>query len=352
MRKLASIQRIKDIQPIENADAIEVATILGWKVVVKKGEFSVGDLIIYCEIDSVLPDRPEFEFLRKDKFRIRTVQLRGQISQGICFPINILPRNAIFLEAPEGPVIDVSLITGELGDVRPFEEGTDLTDVLGVTKYEPPIPAELAGEVVGPLPSFFQVTDEDRIQILPDIPQKYGGKLFIATEKIDGSSCSFYFNDGHFGVCGRNWEFVESSKNLMWRYARTKVLEEKLRELGLNIAIQGEIYGKDIQSNKYKLNTYEVRIFRIFDIDKYMYLPYDETVRLVKTLGLEMVPILDYNYVLPDNIDDILAYANGKSVINSSVNREGVVFVRDEVSHIGRLSFKVISNKFLIKNKE
>src|SRR6476659_9737047 len=125
-RKLASIQRIKALDPIPNADAIERATVLGWQLVVKRGEFGVGDPCVYVEIDSVLPERPEFEFLRPRGFRIRTARLRGQISQGICFPLEILPAGT------------------------PLDDGADVTGVLGITKYEPPIPVHLAGTMKGP----------------------------------------------------------------------------------------------------------------------------------------------------------------------------------------------------------
>ncbi|HLZ86596.1 MAG TPA: hypothetical protein VKQ52_05135, partial [Puia sp.] len=116
MRKLASIQMIRSLEAIEGADAIEKATVMGWQLVVKKGEFRVGDLCIYCEIDSMMPDRPEFEFLRPRGMRIKTIRLRGQVSQGICLPISILPAGTV------------------------LEENTDCTDILGITKYAPPMP--------------------------------------------------------------------------------------------------------------------------------------------------------------------------------------------------------------------
>ncbi|MFW6246855.1 MAG: hypothetical protein ACOC22_01620 [bacterium] len=180
MRKLASIQRISNISPIPDADAIEVAQVLGWKVVVKKNQFKVNDLVVYCEIDSLMPDRPEFEFLRKNKFRIRTIRMRGQISQGICFPLDILPKHTQW-HIEEMEKARISGIHGAKG-----VEGMDVTDILNIEKYEPPIPAELAGEVKGAIPSFLIKTDEDRIQILPEIPAKYGGLQFVATEKLDG----------------------------------------------------------------------------------------------------------------------------------------------------------------------
>lgn len=145
MRKLASIQRIKALEPIEGADAIERATVLGWQLVVKKDEFRVGELCIYCEIDSILPEKPEFEFLKSRGMRIRTIRLRGQISQGICFPLSFLPAETL------------------------IEEDSDVTEILGVTKYEPPIPASLAGVMKGAFPSFIPKTDETRVQVLQNM---------------------------------------------------------------------------------------------------------------------------------------------------------------------------------------
>ena len=347
MRKLATIQRITNLSPIPDADAIEVAQILGWKVVVKKGEFHVGQVCVYCEIDSLLPEREEFEFLRNSKFRIRTVKLRGQISQGIAFPLDILNINTRWhIEELER----TRLILHDLAD-SPI--GIDVSEELGITKYEAPIPAELSGDAKGSFPSFMIITDEDRIQILPHIPVEYAGQKFVATEKLDGSSGSFYWKNGEFGVCGRNWEYYESPTNSFWKYARHNFLEEKLGELGRNLALQGEIIGEGIQKNRYKLKGQTIRFFRMFDIDKYEFLPYEEMIDIiVNQFKLETVPVLDWNYILPPTVDEILAYANGKSVLNPLTEREGVVFVRHEVKNQGRLSFKAISNDFLIKNKE
>jgi RNA ligase (TIGR02306 family) len=358
MRKLATIERITSLSPIPDADAIEVAQVLGWKVVVKKGEFTEGQLCVYCQIDSLMPQRPEFEFLKSNNYRIRTVKLRGQISQGICFPLDILKQGdwdfgLMRIPAGEKPIycirnIKTDLLSGGLDLV----EGADVSEILGIEKYEAPIPAELAGDAKGGFPSFMQITDEDRIQILPHIPIQYAGQPFITTEKLDGSSCSFFWKSGLFGVCGRNYEYYESPTNSMWKFARQNFLEEKLGVLGRNLALQGEIIGEGIQKNKYKIKGQTVRFFRMFDIDKYEYLPYLEMEELCRELKIITVPILDRHYILPGSVDEILAYAQGKSFLNPQSEREGVVFVRYEVQNQGRLSFKAISNKYLLKNEE
>ena len=193
-RKLASVQRIVSLSPIEGADQILKAVVLGWELVVaKKDNFKVGDLVIYCEVDSIMPDRPAFEFLRERKFRIKTIKLRGQVSQGICFPLSILPYNPM-----------------------KYSEGRDVTDILGVIKYDPQAEFErketlrLASIDKNrmtkflkryawyrnlffkptriPFPAFIRKTDEDRIQLFPNACEQWKGVSFTITEKVDGQS--------------------------------------------------------------------------------------------------------------------------------------------------------------------
>jgi RNA ligase (TIGR02306 family) len=332
-RKLASIRVINDIQPIEGADMIELAIVDGWKVIVAKNiGHRVGDMVVYCEIDSFLPIREEFEFLRKSSykkmgvqegFRLKTIKLRGQVSQGLILPIHILPF-------------------GEM-----ISEGQDVTEMLNIIKYEPPIPAELAGKVKGIFPSFIRKTDEERIQNLAGEYEKMKKHTYYITEKLDGSSATYYFNNGEFGVCSRNLELLETEGNTFWKVARELDLENKLREYGHNISIQGELIGEGIQGNPYKIKGHTVRFFNLFDIDlqEYHSLPvFKET---MKALGLETVPLLDIHFHLPETIDELLLIADRKSELNPNFDREGVV-IR---SLDRKISFKVISNKFLLNEK-
>jgi RNA ligase (TIGR02306 family) len=204
-RKLATIQKISWIKPIPNADKIEVAGILGWQIVINKKEgFKVGDKVVFCEIDSIVPERPEFEFLRPRGFRVKTIKLRGQVSQGLALPISILPIDNAH------PIWDDSELT----------VGLDVTDILDIKKYVPYIPACLAGEVKGQFPSFIPKTDETRIQSVPDVLTRHNRKTFIVTEKVDGSSMTVYYNNGEFGVCSRNLDLKETEKNSFWKVAR------------------------------------------------------------------------------------------------------------------------------------
>jgi RNA ligase (TIGR02306 family) len=333
-RKLASIRIISDIQPIEGADMIELAIVDGWKVVVAKNvNHKVGDLVVYCEIDSFLPIKEEFEFLRKgsykkmvdgtEGFRLRTIKLRGQVSQGLILPIHTLPL------------------------LEMVHEGQDVTEMLGIVKYEPPIPAELAGKVKGLFPSFLRKTDEERIQNLSGEIENWKDKTFYVTEKLDGSSATFYYKDGEFGVCSRNLELLETEDNTFWKFARQVDLENKMRDFDVNISLQGELIGEGIQGNPYKIKGQTVRFFNLFDIDLQEYHSLSMFKGVCNRFGVDMVPILNEHFEMFETVEDILEYAEGKSVLNPNFDREGVV-IR---SLDRKISFKAISNKFLLNEK-
>ena len=336
-RKLASIRRISDIQSIPDADMIELSIVDGWKVVIAKNVgHKIGDLVVYCEVDSFLPIRDEFEFLRKSSykkmgdqegFRLRTSKLRGQISQGLILPINVVP------------------IT-QFATAHDLPEGMDVTDMLDIVKYEQPIPAELAGKVKGIFPSFMCKTDEERVQNLSDEYVEMKNHTYYITEKLDGSSATFYYNDGIFGVCSRNLELLETEGNTFWKVARELDLENKLRNYGVNLSIQGELIGESVQGNPYKLKGQTVRFFNIFDIDTQEYYGLSNFLRLLDVLELNSVPVLSRDFKLPETIDELLTYADKKSELNPNFDREGLV-IR---SLDRKISFKVISNKFLLKN--
>ena len=347
MRKLASIQKIKEILPIEGADAIELAIVNGWKVVVAKNVgHKVGDKVVYCEIDSFLPIEPEFEFLRKSSykkmgeeegFRLKTIKLRGQVSQGLILPL----KEAIGVAGRREGIQHLGI----------WEEGDDVTDLLGILKYEPPIPADLAGKVKGQFPGFIPKTDEERIQNLTEEFEEWKNlpeNSFYVTEKLDGSSATYYYKDGEFGVCSRNLELLETEGNTFWKVAREMNLEEKLAALGKNVSVQGELIGEGIQGNPYKIKGQTVKFFNAFDIDSHEYfnLPMFR-ILIEETLELETVPILHLNFTLLESIGDILQMAEGKSFLYEKTEREGLV-IR---SHDRTISFKAISNKFLLKEK-
>ena len=341
MRKLASIRKIINIRPIEGADKIEVATVDNWNVVVSKNEFKIGDLVVYFEIDSFLPIREEFEFLRKNSykkladgsegFRLKTIKLRNQVSQGLIIPLSILNTEDVTFSGI-------------------WNEGDDVTEYLGVTKYDPPLPADLAGEAVGYFPSFIQKTDEERIQNLTDNYEDYKKFKFFASEKMDGSSSSFFYNNGEFGLCSRNLQLKFNPDNTFGRIITSNNLEEKLRNYGRNIAIQGEIVGEGVQSNKYKLKGQKLLVYNIFDIDKYDYVSKSEMLEICEKFQLETVPTIYKEFTLTETIEELLEIAKGKSAVNPNTQREGLVWVSIDSPH--RISFKTISNDFLLKYSE
>jgi RNA ligase (TIGR02306 family) len=332
MRKLASVRKISEISKIDGADFIEVATVDGWKVVVKKGEFKKDDTIVYFEIDSFLPVREEFEFLRKscfriymdiEGFRLRTIKLKNQISQGLIMPTSIL---------------------GE----HPFNIGDDVTEVLGVIKYDPPVPAQLNGVAKGFFPSFIPKTDAERIQNF-DLEELKDHTYFVS-EKLDGTSITIYKKDDNFGVCSRNLELLCDAAQTHWKMVIENDLENKLNSLGRNIAIQGEVIGEGIQKNKYKLKGQKMFVFNIFDIDNFNYLSKKEVLDICRELNIETVPTIGDNIKLLETMDEILNFAEGKSKLNNQTEREGLVWVSN--SNEKTFSFKTISNKFLLKNEE
>jgi RNA ligase (TIGR02306 family) len=344
-RKLVSIQQIKSISPVSGADKIEVAEIKDWKVVVNKGIHKVNDFVIFYEIDSFLPIQPRYDFLLKgskskkilvdgieqEGVRIKTKKIRGQISQGLIMPIvefgGIIPDSRIVI-------------------------GEDITEFLGVIKYEPPIPAQLAGTVKGFFPSYIPKTDEERIQNMADVLTG-----FYVTEKLDGTSVTFFRKDGVFGVCSRNLELTETKDNTQWRIARELNLPEKLPD---NFVIQGELVGEGIQGNPLKISGQKVYFYNVYKLVENatylgdgMYLDFTNFKGFIEGLGLETVPIIDDNFTLPKTVAELLTYADGKSLINPNCPREGVV-IRPKIEMTykdQRLSFKVISNEYLLKNE-
>lgn len=347
MRKLASIRLAGDLFPVIGADLIEAVKVDGWVCVVKKGEFKPGDLGVYFEIDSFLPSEDSrFSFLNKQFInfegsigaRLRTIRLRGQLSQGLFLPLKSFP------------------------ELNGMPVGSDVTNILKIKKWEAEIPEELIGMVKGGFPSFITKTDIERIQnLVVELSEQIGQEYEIST-KLDGTSMTVYRyeeNDDNNkvlkeGVCGKNWEYIESDKNPLWSTARKSRLLEALAFLNKNYAFQGELIGQNIQSNPEKIKGHNFYIFNIFDIDNYSYLSPTERMKVIKELqdaGFEVssVPIVDSSWVIPEDVTvtSLLEMADGPS-LNPDIKREGLVFKRKD----GNFIFKVISNWYLEKNSD
>lgn len=324
---------------------------LGWNVVVKKGEFEVGQLVVYCEVDSLVPEQPEFEFLRKGcfksaildgdqqvqpaGFRIRTWRLRGQVSQGIYFPRSILSSTE-----------DLSI-------------GTEVTNELQIIKHEHPVPVGLSGRVKGGFPGFLNKTDEIRVQVLEKTLELHRGKQFYVTEKVDGTSYTAFLKDDAFGICSRNlWMDETDESNRLVGVSIEMNIEQKLRGIrdqhGFDVAIQAELIGPGIQKNKYQLKQHELRVFSLIDLNTSRWVDHDVMLPFLKDVGLSAVPQLE-TIVLDHTVDELVEYSQGTSVL-ANVQREGIVLRTLSEEHDqdigGRLSSKVINPKFLLKFDE
>jgi RNA ligase (TIGR02306 family) len=341
-RKLATIRRIAEVKAIEGADKIVAYRVDVWFVVDSKDKYQVNDLVVYCEPDSWIPHSIAPFLTKPDQFpkvykgvegqKLRTIRLKGQLSQGLLLPINVLA-----IQTNSGSY---------LGQWDGFE-GHDVTERLGIQKWEADIPAQLQGQMKGSFPSFIRKTDQERIQNMHNL-QQYQDTLFEVTEKLEGSSISIFFNNGEFGVCSRNVELKDDGANTFWRVTKQYGLEEKLRSLGRNIAIQGELIGPNIQGNIYKLQAPDFYVFDMFDIDKQEYLSASERIELsVGTLSLKHTPVIGHLKGL-DSTQAYLDLSEGKSVLNPNQEREGLVFKALD----GSFSFKVISNRYLLKQKD
>ncbi len=361
-RQLATVERILDIREIPGADNIVCATVKGWELVTQRSNnFQIGDLVVYFCIDSLLPVRPEFEFLRDkcyvsaarsvngEGFRLKTIKLRGQVSQGLILPLREILKEGGLLDGHR--FINSDTFTLQIDD-EPIDEGLDLTDVLGVKKYEKPIAAHLAGVARGNFPSFIPKTDQERVQnIFNKIKRDYSNHPFEATIKLDGSSMTVYNKKGpvdRFGVCSRNLDLEESEGNSFWKVARKLDLERKLQECGFSFAIQGELYGVGIQGNKENINDQRFAVFDIFNIDFGRYYNAYERQIMCERLELEHAPIIGIHKLSEfETLDDLLKFAEGPSLFAKT--REGVVF---KSTLDPSISFKVISNSWLLRNDE
>ena len=372
-RKLASIRRIADIQPIEGADAIEVATVDGWKLVVKKNEFKVGDLAVYLEIDSWVPHELA-PFLSKGQEprvyngvkgeRLRTIKLRGQVSQGLLLKTDQL----VFVTETKtiGPDSSAVLRVEKLD-----HEGADLTELLGIQKWEAPIPAQLQGQAAGTFPtSLIPKTDQERIQnCFGDIQKKakrfatekvwnadtqtleehpvivtedFKEPTYEVTMKLDGSSCTIFRWEGELRVCSRNLELKINDENKDNTFvAMALKIGDRIPD---GFAFQGELMGPGIQGNREGFTEHKFFVFDVFDIKKHEYFdPYSRIVTC-DSLGLEHVPVLGEDWKAPTSVEEGLALAEGPS-INHKI-REGLVWKCNEDPSF---SFKTISNQFLLK---
>lgn len=360
MRKLATIRPITNFRPIEGKDKIEQARVDGWNLIVKKNEFKEGDLCVYIEIDSVLPETSDFEFLRNKDFRIKTMKMSGVLSQGIAFPLSILPSG------------------------YKYKEGQDVTDVLGIKEYEGSMDDGgnnnqkhkkrpkflmkyswfrklfLPKKEYKGFPKFISITDETRIQNAPSYLKDKNQK-WVLTEKVDGCSSTYVLEkkSGLFGkqkleyyVCSHRCRLDPNQKTPpIWEASKKNNVENFLKQfISTNedwkwVAIQGECVAPKVQGNKYKVDSPDLYVFNLITPDgRYGSL---EAKKIVENAGLKFVPIVSEGAILPDTVDEMLQLAHGNSAIGTTL-REGLVCRTID----GKQSFKAVDPLFLLKYNE
>lgn len=350
-RQLATIRKIAEVQAIPNADKICAYRVDGWFVVDSVDKYEVGELVVMCEIDSWVPNSiapflskgkepKEFEGVKGE--RLRTVKLRGQVSQGLLLPLSVLGK-------PE-----------EIFPINDNSVGADVTQELGILKYEKPLPVALAGMAKGNFPSFIPKTDQPRIQNCSRQFEKWveDGTVWEITEKLDGSSMTVYVNHNEldeegapkYGVCSRNLDLKKDEINSFWEAAIKFNLLEKIKSTGRSLAIQGELVGEGIQGNPYKLLGRQFFCFDIWDIDNQKYLLPEERRHLCSDLDIQHVPYFGQALISSmTSQQDVLTDADGVSVVGAKPAREGLVY-KSETEH--DVSFKAISNAWLLGGGE
>ncbi len=345
MRKLVTKRTISELNAIDWADRIEIAWIDDWQVIVKKGEFKVGDTCVFHEIGCFVPNTSTYSFLKplrtqngSEGFKIKTMKMKGIVSQGLALPLNCFSD---FIYA--------------------IPEDFDLAPLLGVVKWEDDVVdynLNCKGEKVSTFPDFIRKTDEERLQNLSKYYNKeIKGKDFYVTLKLHGSSCTVYYKDGRLGVCSRNQEIEEIEGNAYWRAVRESGLDKALIDLCTqentggeiiisNLAIQCELVGPKINGNMNKFDGLELYAFNIWDIDHQRYWGPSLLFHAGNAFNFKTVPLLGIIEECEYTIPELLAMAEGPSI--NCDYREGIVFKRAD----GKFSFKAISKEFLLKEKD
>jgi RNA ligase (TIGR02306 family) len=345
MNNLATIQRIRNIRKHPNADVLSIGNILGWQIIFnhEKDPYKENDLVVYITIDTILPERPEFEFLRNKHFRIKPIRLKQEESAGICFPLSILgdkvAKKPCTDLSPDGPFFYL------------VNEGYDVTEILGIKHYEKPISPQLAGQAVGGFPGFLIITDELNLRTYPVASEELWSRPYYITRKDDGSSGTFFRKDGIFGVCSRRIHLKDTEGNGFWKMARKYDIDRILTEEFPNddIAIQGECVGPGIQENRLGLTEMELHIFNLFDIKSQTYFGYDKLTAFCTKYKLTMVSAIDAGKSFHYTLEELIKLANEQKYPTGK-SAEGIVIRPAEPFYSTILkkswSGKILSEKY------
>jgi len=299
MTKLATIEKIHSIQPHFNADKLEVGKVKEWPVVIKKGEYKDGDLVVFIQIDSIVPfTNPYFAFLEKQKYRIWNAKFRGAPSQGLVCPITILPYKVGDIIAPAIPTDEGTILFTN------YKEGEDVTEVLGITKYEKGLDATICGDAKGSFPTnLISITDEDNLLNYAEVLNELDGLECYITVKADGSSMTTFYNNGEVGVCSRRLEQKEGTG--FWKIADKYNLPQKLKDWNKNIAIQAEACGGKIQGNPLGLVEQAMFVFNIKEHDTGKWYGWEEIKNTCAFLGIPPVQIINEPFVFDKAIHTV-----------------------------------------------
>lgn len=345
-RKLASIQIISNLEKHLNAEKLLIATILGWNVVCNISDnFKIGSKVVYFEIDSLLPsDKKYCEFMKDKKFHVKTVKLRGELSQGLALPLTILEEHNLSSNPDD------------------YQEGQNLTELLGVTKYENdadekmPNPNSGNGKKVGSFPDHygFAKTDEPRIQSSPKILENFKGKPFYATLKYDGTSTTYCYdiNKDEMFILSRNMRRPYDKSDVYSKIYDIYNIESILKSEKGKYAIQGETYGPSIQKNLLEVKELQFAVFNVFDMEEKKYLDLKDALAFCSKHKLPFVDIILKGDSFNLSIEELKKLSKG-NYKNTKNPREGLVFrLMDSWNDkMIRSSFKIINDDYLLNKK-
>ena len=402
-RQLAYVVVVDAVTPIEGYDRVELAHVGGWTIVVGKGEFKAGDPAIYFEIDSKLPEVEPFinmEFLAKKRYKIKTQKMCRSLSQGLLMSAANFGWTIEEVEFDLGqfyPVIkdnnnvfhfiddESRFLTKQLG-VTYYVAEDNIRKANSVDKYEKMISRHkklfshqpfcfLIKHKIGRkfLFVFFgkkkdkksqwpvhicAKTDVERVQNMMWVLEDK--QPYVATEKVDGSSFTIAAERTKFGkikyyVCSRNVVFENENQKCFYdsniyfemfvKYNLKEKITRILNDLNLdNVAIQAEVYGTNVQKRDYSIKERRIAVFHI--VSNGQKFPMDQVVNICDHYELPHVPIVSYNYILPDTIEELQKFVESAPSALDGKEKEGIVFYDKET---GQRYFKFVSPEFLMK---
>lgn len=327
--KTASIEILSNLTPHPNADRLELARVLGWQCVVKKGEFKEGDRVVFIPPDTILPKAPWSDFLadknRPDRpIRLKTAKLRGQFSQGLVLPLSVLPEAS-----------------------QTWGEGSDVGAELGVKKFEKELPAQLSGTPRANFPASLAArTDEDNYQSVPDQTRSILGQDFYVTRKLDGSSCTIIIENGAVThVCSRNIDLAEDPNNAFWKVATE--LRDRAAALG-SCVLQGELMGPGVQGNQLGLTEPVLFLFQVRWLGDGTYADWEEIEEVATHLDIPTAPLLQRFRADTTRAESLQAFADQLTLPNGKPC-EGIVIrpVKPVSMGNGRpLSVKIVNRNY------